>query len=291
MTAKTNAIVTASYGPDFERCRLLCETIDAHAKGYTKHYILVDNKDVALFTTLAGPKRVIVSDKQLLPWWLFRVPGAVVPGGKAMWVSPRTVPMRGWHMQQLRRIAVAHYVEEDALFFCDSDTAFIKEFDLETLWQGDALRLFCEPNAAKTALSDHVTWLDHAAHTIKSEAVKMLDNNYVRTFIAWRRDVVVSMCEHIEASHKAHWIVPIATSRKFSECTLYGAFADTVTNTELHWHDKRDFCAMHWFDPAPNADQLHEMIDQMADYEVGFGVQSFIPVNIEMFRTIALAPR
>src|SRR5690242_7580212 len=43
------AIVTASYGPDFERCRLLCETIDRFVTGMSQHYILVEERDVAQF--------------------------------------------------------------------------------------------------------------------------------------------------------------------------------------------------------------------------------------------------
>ncbi|TGR93421.1 hypothetical protein EN852_038880, partial [Mesorhizobium sp. M2E.F.Ca.ET.209.01.1.1] len=46
------AIVTASYAPDFERCRLLCETIDRHVAGMAHHYILTEHRDVALFRQL-----------------------------------------------------------------------------------------------------------------------------------------------------------------------------------------------------------------------------------------------
>ena len=51
-TAGTAAIVTASYAPDFERCRLLCETIDRFVTGAPRHYILVEQRDVALFRQL-----------------------------------------------------------------------------------------------------------------------------------------------------------------------------------------------------------------------------------------------
>ena len=43
-TTPTAAIVTASYAPDFERCRLLCETIDRHVTGVSHHYILVEQQ-------------------------------------------------------------------------------------------------------------------------------------------------------------------------------------------------------------------------------------------------------
>ena len=66
-TAGTAAIVTASYAPDFERCRLLCETIDRHVTGVPRHYILVEQRDVALFRQLETGNRTVVDERDLLP--------------------------------------------------------------------------------------------------------------------------------------------------------------------------------------------------------------------------------
>jgi hypothetical protein len=49
---RATAIVTASYAPDFERCRLLCETMDRFVSGFSKHYLLVEHGDVATFRAL-----------------------------------------------------------------------------------------------------------------------------------------------------------------------------------------------------------------------------------------------
>ncbi len=45
---KRTAIVTASYDKDFDRCALLCETIDRYTSGFDKHYLLVAHRDVAV---------------------------------------------------------------------------------------------------------------------------------------------------------------------------------------------------------------------------------------------------
>ena len=66
----SNALVTASYAPDFERCRLLCETIDRHVTGFGRHYILVESRDVALFRQLENARRIVVDERDLLPSWL-----------------------------------------------------------------------------------------------------------------------------------------------------------------------------------------------------------------------------
>ena len=120
------ALVTASYAPDFERCRLLCETIDRFVAGYTKHYILVEHRDVALFKQLESSRRVVIDENDLLPRWIRPFPDPSNFGHRRIWLSPRTMPLRGWHVQQFRRIAIAAHTDEDAFFYIDSDVAFLK---------------------------------------------------------------------------------------------------------------------------------------------------------------------
>lgn len=288
MSHPKTAIVTASHAPDFARCQLLCETMDAHITGHSAHYILVDTADEKVFAPLAGPNRHIITDRDLLPPWMMRVPGWASFGGKPLWVSLRTLPLHGWHVQQLRRIAIAHHVDDDALFYCDSDTVFTKPFDMSALWHGHALRLYREDGAADTALSDHMQWLAQAAKALNVPSVIDAHHNYVQTFIAWRRDAVLAMCSRIEQVHNTPWMSVIGRTRKFSECTLYGAFADTVFDPDAHWHDDRDFCRVHWMNPPPNEAELRAFVDSMEPWQIGFGVQSFIDVDAQLIRELAL---
>ncbi|MCK1977920.1 DUF6492 family protein, partial [Jeotgalicoccus huakuii] len=78
---------------------------------------------------------------------------------RRVWLSLRTKPLRGWHVQQLRRIALAAAVEEAGFLYTDSDTAFLRLFDCGTLWQGEQLRLFVRPNAlANPEWPEHPVW-------------------------------------------------------------------------------------------------------------------------------------
>ncbi len=61
---------------------------------------------------------------------------------RRVWLSLKTQPLRGWHVQQLRRIAIAAHAKEDVLVFCDSDVAFVKPFDLSAFWRDGKVRLF-----------------------------------------------------------------------------------------------------------------------------------------------------
>ena len=99
----TSAIVTPSYGPDFERCRLLCETLDRFVTGFDRHYLLVEHRDVALFRSLESPRRIVVDERDLLPRCLVPINDPLSGFKRRLWLSPWTMPLRGWHAQQLRR--------------------------------------------------------------------------------------------------------------------------------------------------------------------------------------------
>ena len=68
------AIVTPSYRGDLERCRILCASIDSFVSRLSTHYLLVEDRDVALFRPLAGPRRIVVAESELLPAWLKSLP-------------------------------------------------------------------------------------------------------------------------------------------------------------------------------------------------------------------------
>ena len=160
--AGTAAIVTASYAPDFERCRLLCETIDRFVTGAPRHYILVEQRDVALFRQLETRDRMIISERDLLPHWLRPYDDPLSLFKRRIWLSLKTQPLRGWHVQQLRRIAIAAHVREDALVYVDSDVAFVKPFDCRVFWRDGLVRLFRRDDGIATALSDQEIWSQNA---------------------------------------------------------------------------------------------------------------------------------
>ena len=171
MTAGANrhdvAIVTASYAGDFERCRLLCETVDRHVGGFSRHLILVADHDAALFRTLESGNRSVVAESDLLPPWMHVIRDPASLFARHLWLSFRTRPLRGWHVQQLRRIAVAKAVDEAALFFCDSDVVFVRPFECGSLWHGNELRFLCRPNALDAEhLDEQRRWSQNAAAAV-----------------------------------------------------------------------------------------------------------------------------
>ena len=282
---KSTAIVTASFGPDFERCKLLCETIDRHVVGQSAHYILVESADVPLFKSLETPHRRVIDEKDLLPGWLRPWPDPFYLGKRRIWLSLRTKPLRGWHAQQLRRMAVAEKLTEDAFFYCDSDVAFLRHFDCADLWQGNDLRLFRRDNELKGEVpGDQHIWAENAGQLLGIEPKFVSPHGYVGTLIAWRRDRMLEMCRRIEDVTGRHWVEAIGKSRRFSECTIYGQFAEVVAGLEGHFVDTRDFCEVFWFAPVPTPQEFAARVKALKPEQVAIGVQSFLGADISYVR-------
>ncbi|WP_312796638.1 DUF6492 family protein [Tianweitania sp.] len=284
-SAHSAAIVTASYGPDFERCRLLCETIDAHVTGMAHHYILVAHHDVQLFRQLEGPRRSVVDERDLLPSWLHALPDPTSLFTRRIWLSTRTMPLRGWHVQQLRRIALHAKIDEDALIYVDSDVAFIKAFDCRTMWQDDKLQLFRRENGlAQNTRKEHFRWSSNAALALGIEPPTPSPHDYIVTLIAWRRQSIQAMCERIEAVHGRHWVEVLGSQRQFSECTIYGRYVDEIEGLDHHYHSDRELCRVYWSGPELSAGGLQAFVSGMAAHQVAIGIQSFTGTDINQIR-------
>ena len=281
------AIVTASYGPDFERCRLLCDTIDARVTGFTRHYILVEHSDVALFRQLEGPNRVVVDEHDLLPGWLrsFRDPTSRFR--RRIWLSLRTMPLRGWHVQQLRRIAIALHAPEEAFVYCDSDVAFVRPFDCGHFWRNGLVRLFRREDALVDRTgSEQRDWSAHAGRILGIAGPEVSPHDYIATLIAWRRDSTQAMCRRIEEVTGRHWVAGIASRRMFSECMIYGRHAAEVAALQGHFLSGDELCRVYWTGPRMSEADMRDFLDNLAPHQVAVGMQSFIGTDIATIRRL-----
>lgn len=282
----TAAMVTASYAPDFERCRLLCETVDAHVSGMAKHYLLVAGHDVRRFRALESAGRVVVDERDLLPPWLHALRDPLSRFRRHVWLSLRVPPLRGWHVQQLRRMALARHVGEDTLVYVDSDVAFVRPFDLGAFRDGDRLRLFRRDHAlAADGMAEQRVWSANAAQALGLEPLAS-PHDYIATLIAWDRDATVSMIDHVERTSGRSWIEAVAARRHFSECMLYGRYVDDVRGGEGHVHDALERCRIYWKGPGLGERQLADFVASLAPGQVAVGLQSFIGIDLALIRRL-----
>jgi hypothetical protein len=291
-TAKDGAavIVTASYAPDFERCRLLCETMDRFVTGFTRHYILVEHRDVPLFRQLEGSRRQVIDERDILPSWLHSFPDPTSLFRRRIWLSVRTQPLRGWHIQQLRRMAIAFHIPAKTLVYCDSDVVFLKDFSCGSFWREESLRLFRRDNAlAQPIAYNHHLWSRNAALALGLPVEPPSLHDYITTLIAWKADAVRDMCALVERRYGRHWIEVIASTRQFSECMLYGRYVDDLLSGAGHFHDRTELCRVYWFGPAPTDTLFQDFVAEMGSDQVAIGMQSFIGTDVARIRKLIAA--
>src|ERR1700716_3468089 len=61
------ALLTPTYGRDLELCTLLCKSVDRLVSSFSKHYLLVPDCDVPLFSHFESERRSVVAASEFLP--------------------------------------------------------------------------------------------------------------------------------------------------------------------------------------------------------------------------------
>ena len=286
-------IVTASYRGDFERCRLLCESIDAHVSGHSRHLLLVEPRDVALFRTLEGPRRQVVDERELFPWWLRSVPDPTSFGRRRVWLSLKGPPLRGWHAQQLRRIEIGRRLEETVMISVDSDVVFLRPFETERFVEADGrIRLFRRPDwfagIAEPSRSEHRGWSGKAGELLGIETPAVSDHGYISTLIAWRTDSVRAMAARIEAMTGKPAFDALAATRQLSECTIYGRFVEEIEGLDLHHVASPEaLCSVYWSGAALDGETLSRFVEALEPQQVAIGIQSFTGTSTQLIRRVA----
>lgn len=238
------AVITPSYTPDFDRCKLLARSVQKFVQPAT-HYIIVTQQDYPLFKQLRGPTTEILVVESLIPRWLFKMP--FVKNG---WFSLKTPPVRNWILQQIVKLSAGYQIEKDVLIYVDSDLSFIRPLDLQTLVQGDQVRLFRAYDDSQPIDAWDLT----AAKLLGLPTQKL--PNYLHALVTWRHDNVVKLFQHLEAVSGRGAIATLCRSWHLSEYQLYGAFVEHFLGNESgHFWETRGLCKEYW-DPVnlPNAD-------------------------------------
>lgn len=284
------ALLTASYAGDFERCRLLCETVDTYVRGASRHYLLVEHRDVALFRQLETRHRTVVDERDILPSWLRDIPDPASLFRRRIWLSLKAPPLRGWHVQQLRRMAIAEHIAQETLVYVDSDVAFLKPFDCGRFWRDGRLRLFRRDDALlKPGHENQRIWSQNAARVLGIPASNTSSHDYISTLIAWRRSSVLAMLARIAEVSGRQWVETVCSRRKFSECMIYGRFVDDVAGGAGHFPGSQEFCRVHWTGEAMSDAEFEAFIRDMGDEQVAIGMQSFIGTDLGRIRRFVSA--
>src|SRR5215218_7829749 len=117
------AIVTPSWAPDYELCRILVESVRRYLPEDIPHYLLVAREDLVLFQSLASERTIVLRTDAAIGGF-YRVPFS-----RKWRVALDALPVRGWIHQQLLKLSLADLLDADVYVLVDSDCFYVRPFD------------------------------------------------------------------------------------------------------------------------------------------------------------------
>ncbi len=296
------AVLTPSYAHDHGRCELLCESMDTFAEGRFTHYILVADHDYDLFSSLAGPRRRILRDSELLPPWLKAVRRPFDRRGRHVWISSdirrQVRPLSGWHVQQLRKLAAATVVDEHVVVMADSDSLFVRPFGAAAFVNGERVRLYRRAGAihrdgASTetgmAWEEHVRWTEHAARVLSLPAPSYPADDFINNLVSWRRDMARATVKRIEENGAAPFPLVLGRAATLSEYQIYGMHAVQIAGLEGHFDSEDALSHTYWAGEALDTERLAGFMGALKPHQIALCVQSFTDTPVEIMRALTRA--
>lgn len=267
------SIITCSFGPDFERCRRLCESVDRFVPVHIGHTLVVPHRDLEAFGALANDRRTVRSTESVLPGRYRQVSGT-----QRWWLDNQGWPVRGWILQQLTKMSADRITDAENLLFADSDTQFIRRFDESAVWRDGRLRLHRVPGAMHSGV--HLTWHERAGALLGTPKA-YAGADYVGQLITWRRQHLIGMKRRIESVTGKPWYQAVGRSLSVSEYILYGVYVDRVVSSadDAHFPAEDDLCHCCWF--PEDAHALAQGLDRIGTRAVALLFQSNLRLNAQ----------
>lgn len=284
--AATISIVTPSYSRDFESCRLLCESIDRHVTGHEMHYLVIGDEDAALFAPLAGARRRIVAASELLPK-LWSV--GVWRGRRYWWAPGLGLPVYGWHLQQLRKIAMALAQPAGRIMCVDSDNCFVRPLDLAAVAAAPKVEHFVREGEIGPQLPNHVVWRENAYRLLGRPVPPLPGDDFIGQMIVWERESVRAMVERIEQVAGTVWWRAVARRRHFSEYLIYGAAVATdPALAQRHARTAQSRSLTYWAGEALDAEGLAGFMAGLEPHQSTIAIQSHTRTPLKVIQQAML---
>lgn len=275
MTGPALAVITPSLKRDFPFCRTLNRSILEFLPDTVTHYIVVDSSQLRTFRNLAGSRTVVASVQEILPKGFVRLPTRT-PNQREVWLlSGRLLPISGWIVQQLVKIAMARQLSESTLLMVDSDIVFVRDINPAFFTRDRETRLFTRRRGITSDMPLHVAWHQNACNLLGLPSKEPPMDQYVGNVISWRRDLVLAMCDRVEQVTCRGWHEAIARRRRFSEYILYGLFVEHVVGARNNaWIDERERCLSCEGEEALLTDNVIQFVGSRRDDDFAIMISS-----------------
>ncbi len=275
-------IITPSYAPDFERCKLLSWSIEAFAPASIKHYIIVPKRDLPLFQKLQKSNTEIITVESILPIWIQRLPLF-----KNWWLSFKHIAVRGWIIQQIIKLATAKFLKEDVFIFVDSDVAFIRPFDQENFLKDGNVRLFRIPAQIATQAAIGNKWHQTAHRLLGLPDATPPVPGYIGQIMTWRRDNLLKLYQHIEVVSGRGWIETVCSAWNLSEYVIYGVFVDQILKEPIgHYYDSGRICHEYWFTDEMSDAELEKFFIENLPQDIAVMISAKANISVQKYENL-----
>jgi hypothetical protein len=280
------AIITPSYRGDYERCQLLCESMDALVTGPWHHYIIVDRIDFELFRPMQSEKRTILIVENILPPWLRQIKFLRLFIRRSVYFSFPFGFAGGWQIQQVVKLSMAFHLKEEGLLYCDSDVFFLRRFNVSTLNANGSFRFFRTKETIQYHSGVLATFLAASSLQLGLGKYSFPGPRYVDNLVPWHAPTVRLLCERVSEVSGKDWRVALGARFMLSEYTLYGLFVEhTLKSRSYFFETNESLCLTAWDKSHLEGADFGEYVKKLAPHQVAIGIQSFINMRIDVLRS------
>lgn len=234
------AVVTPSFGPDFEMCAALHRSVRAFGPPDVEHHIIVPKGDLPLFRRLDAQ---VHDEAEFLPRSIRSVPGL----NYSVNLRRPFPPLRGWILQQLVKLAATARLDADVAVLVDSDIEFVRPFTVDTFRRDGVVRFYRKPDDVDERLPRHVIWHRVARSLLGVPAADPPHHDYVSSLLAWDPALVRGLLARVESVTGRRWSDVVGAELHFSEWTLYGVYVDEVVGPAARsFASDASLCHAYW---------------------------------------------
>jgi hypothetical protein len=269
------AFITPSYRLDRDRCALLSRSLEACAPAF-EHWIVVDRGDLRLFRPLQNNRTNVVAKEEVLPVWVRRLDTLRIGLRSNVWIQARGLPIRGWLLQQLIKLAIAEELSADVLVHADSDVVLLRPFGVSSVVdRGNRVRLYARPDYVDETLPDHVRWHRSAERLLGIGPAGLPMPDFISALVPWKRENAVALLGHIQSSTGRHWLRALAAAWDVSEYILYARFAQDVLGTSAgQFVSSSPLCHDYYKRVPLSALELETLLDRLGPEEIAVSLTS-----------------
>lgn len=277
-------VITPSYHNDYELLVDLCASLDQFLRVDFKHIVIVPRVDLPLFAALAGPRRSVLAEEDLLrPYGFYkipffkriRIPGLIDKKIREQWYRRGAGRINGWVIQQLLKLSAPALTDSELILFADSDNLLFRPLELAQLYSDGMVKLSRKEMVGD--MTSHRQWHANGLELLGVKDFNGKQYNYIGNLIVWKRAAVLDLQRRIEQVSGIDWRTALARKKAISEYILYGLYCELVAPDHAgHNFGLADLTCSFWTGSADL--QLEQVLKALLPSHVNLHIQSTIPM-------------